>query len=473
MKKLIRNFILSMSVIFIFVGCGAESELEDMGISYTQNDYFKHGVYKQNLAVLDLFYEAGMPVETEDKDKDTALDNAIYKGHIELIKFLIEEHDAEIDNRSLTYFIRKKFNGDKKGEDILRYLFDNGAQLTEKGADRLSRYYTNSRTMDADFMLAIAKNGLSAKASTQRLSKIYKNFASYVRNKRRNTKTTFKDINQTANNLLPLIKQLIENGADVKRAYSRFNIPFNVPKDKDNWIKILAKELISTRKIDINKDTTVYGKPILIDAVYGLDNIGSMKETVQYLLKNGSDPLVKMKDTNYRYGNRNAISLFCRYSTGLKTKTRSNDFYPELCQTEDVELFKLLFTDTEKYEKAKAKNTNLIKAINTYKAKNYKLALSLYIPYAKNGNLKAQEKVGDLFNGKKGIKEDDKKSAYWYQKAAEQGSNKAQYLTGVNYEFGTGVKKNKIEAKKWYKKAHKGANSSKNKRMIKKRISGL
>ena len=51
--------------------------------------------------------------------------------------------------------------------------------------------------------------------------------------------------------------------------------------------------------------------------------------------------------------------------------------------------------------------------------------------------------------------------------------NSLLFYTCVNYEYGIGFKKNKSEAKKWYEKAYEGASSSKNKRMIKKRIKNL
>ena len=259
------------------------------------------------------------------------------------------------------------------------------------------------------------------------------------------------------------VKKQIKNGADVKRAYSRFEIPLTVAKDKNDWIRILIKTLFDTGKIDINKDFVLYDRPALVQTVYGIEKIENIKDTVKYLLEIGADPLVKMKDNNYRYGNRNSISMFCRYSTGLNPKTRPSSFYPEICQTEDVKLFKLLFTDKAKYEKLKSSYSNFIKAKKEFKNKNYKQALALFLPYAEKGNLEAQEKVGYLYDGRKGVKEDMVKSAHWYKEAAKQGSNKAQYITGVNYEYGIGFKKNKSEAKKWYEKAYKGANS-KNKR---------
>lgn len=467
MIKSIKYILLITLSIILFTGCGAEGELEDMGIPYTQDGYFKHGVYKKNIPVLDLFYEAGMPVETSDKDGDTA----IYKGYFALIKFLIEEHGAKIKDKSLTNFIRKSFRGEEKGENILKYLFSKGAKLTDNGASRLSNYYTNSKHMDTDFMLLIAKNGLSAKASTQRLIKIYENFDDYVRNKRRNSKTTFKEINQTAKKLTTLINQLIQNGADVKKAYSRFHIPtFNVGYDKNNWMKELIKVAVDSGKIDLNKDMTQFQKsPILIPVVYNFEKIEDIQVTVKYLLDNGADPLVRQKDGHRT--NRNAIDLFCK--KGSRMDKRSSSFYPEICQTKDAILFKLLFTDKAKYEKVKSKNSNFIKAKKEFKNKNYKQALSLFLPYAEKGNLETQEKLGYLYDGRKGVKENIVKAAHWYKEAAKQGSNKGEYLTGVNYEYGTGFKKNKSEAKKWYEKAYKSANSSKNKRMIKKRIKNL
>lgn len=425
MKRL-KYLILAISGIFLFSGCGAESELEDMGIAYTQENYFKHGVYKKDIPILELFYDAGMPVETTDKDGDTALDNAIYKGHLELIKFLIEEHDAKIKNESLTHYIEKNFGRDiTHGEKVLQYLFDEGAKLTDNGGRALGRYYTNNRSMDVEFMMVVAKNGLSADASTQRLVKIYENFATYAAYHLLNTQTTITEINTAAEKLIPLIEQLIKNGGDIKKAYSKFDILFNRTSDKSDWIKTLVQVAVEKGKIDINKDFVKYSRPILVQTVYGVKKIEDIKETVQYLFELGADPLVKIKDSHYRYGNGNAISMFCRHSEGINVDTRPSNFYPEICKTENAELFKLLFTDFNKYEQEMSKLSNLIKARNLDKQKQYDEAFKLYLPYAENNNYEAQEKIADYYNAGRGVEKDYKKAIQWYQKATEH--KKADY----------------------------------------------
>ena len=304
MKNIIKGLLLSIFAIFIFTGCGAEGELEDMGIAYTQDDYFKHGVYKHNIPVLDLFYEAGMPVETKDKDGDTALDSAIYKGQLEMIKFLIEEHNAKINNKSLTYFIKKRFRGEENSEKVLKYLFSKGAKLTDNGAFALSRYYTNSKTMDPSFMLIVAKNGLSAKESTRRLTKIYKEFAFYTNNKIRNAKVAITEINKTAKSLIPLIEQLIKNGANIKEAYSRFNIQtYRNADNKNDWIMELVKPIVESKQIDLNQDKIITNKTILESILFAA-NLENVKNTIKYLSSHGVKPT------------GNDISLFCvSYST--------------------------------------------------------------------------------------------------------------------------------------------------------------
>jgi hypothetical protein len=467
-KTLTKSFIVFVSAI-VFIGCGAESELEDMGIPYTQDGYFKHGVYKKNIPVLDLFYEAGMPIETTDKYNNTALDNAIKKGQFELIKYLVDAKDAKINVKSIESFI-KNYRIGEDAKNILKYLFSKGVKLNDS-----SVYYLLKKFRlydDIEFLSQVVNHIKEKKGYTRVLVKIYESTSGYVRGQRRNTKATFDEINNKVELMTPIINKVIENGADVKEAYSEFEISYHVASDKHNWILTLAKPLLDSGKIDINKDFIQYDRPILLQTVHGVENIDNIKQTVQYLFKMGADPLAKMKDSHYSYGNRNAVSMFCRYSNSLSVKIQASSFYPEICQSENVELFKLLFTDKDKYEKLKSQNKNLSNGLKAYDNKQYAKALKLLLPYAKQGNISAQEKLGDLYDDKKGVKEDLVASFKWHKKAAEQGSNRSQYLTAVKYEYGLGIGKNKVEAKKWYEKAYKGA-SSKNKKMIQKRINSL
>jgi TPR repeat protein len=50
---------------------------------------------------------------------------------------------------------------------------------------------------------------------------------------------------------------------------------------------------------------------------------------------------------------------------------------------------------------------------------------------AEAGSLDAQIMLGDIYGEGIGVKKDEEKSFYWYQKAAEQGDAESQFNLGV------------------------------------------
>ena len=95
------------------------------------------------------------------------------------------------------------------------------------------------------------------------------------------------------------------------------------------------------------------------------------------------------------------------------------------------------------YSSGKLVKTNLVKAFEWYKKA------------AKQGNPRAQNRLGDIYYFGIGtdIKKNRTKGIEWYKKSAEQGYRPAQVILGVAYHYGNGVKKNPTKAIKWYKKA--------------------
>ena len=333
MKKLIRNLILSITAIFIFTGCGAESELEDMGISYTQDDYFKHGVYKQNLAVLGLFYEAGMPIEAEDKNKNTALDNAIYKGHIQLIKFLIEEHGAKINNKTFDYFLGK-YARKNNGKKVVEYLISKGAKFTDEGALRASNSIFTNTNYDIDLALLLAQNNASAKSSDLMLYNVYMYALRHLK--------IVKE-NQNADKISLLIDTLIKNGADPKNALKYF-VGKNYAGDRGKWLINYIKPLIDNG-YDINEKSIRFsgGKYTILSAFsyLGLNKFDNSKDTLKYLFENGADPKIKTKG-------KDALYRFCIL---YDPKDKESLKYSLVCRKGGYDSFKLLYINQEEYIK--------------------------------------------------------------------------------------------------------------------------
>jgi len=89
--------------------------------------------------------------------------------------------------------------------------------------------------------------------------------------------------------------------------------------------------------------------------------------------------------------------------------------------------------------------------IAAYNAKNFDKAVELLQPLAeKDGNARAQEKIGRLYHRGKGLPKDAGKASEWYLKAAEQGDAAAAARLGTMYWMGDGVPRDPEQAAKWY-----------------------
>lgn len=79
---------------------------------------------------------------------------------------------------------------------------------------------------------------------------------------------------------------------------------------------------------------------------------------------------------------------------------------------------------------------------------------------AASGDAKALFEIGSRYAEARGVKEDLKAAAKWYEKAAEQGLAPAQYRIGNFYEKGIGVTRDVGKAKTWYQMAAQQGNAS-------------
>ena len=72
---------------------------------------------------------------------------------------------------------------------------------------------------------------------------------------------------------------------------------------------------------------------------------------------------------------------------------------------------------------------------------------------ADQGNAKAQDNLGLMYDLGEGVPEDDKEAVKWYRLAADQGDASGQFKLGVKYGTGEGVPEDDKEAVKWYRLA--------------------
>ena len=88
-----------------------------------------------------------------------------------------------------------------------------------------------------------------------------------------------------------------------------------------------------------------------------------------------------------------------------------------------------------------------------YEKGDYKTAMELWKPYAKQGEPSAQYILGLMYDNGEGVPEDDKQAIKWYRLAADQGYADAQYNLGVMYANGYGEPKDDKQAVQWFRLA--------------------
>jgi len=76
---------------------------------------------------------------------------------------------------------------------------------------------------------------------------------------------------------------------------------------------------------------------------------------------------------------------------------------------------------------------------------------------AKQGDINAQNKVGEMYYMGNDVEQDFEKAAKWFKKASNVGHAKAQINLGLMFYKGEGVKKDKSQAYKlWLESANNG-----------------
>lgn len=84
---------------------------------------------------------------------------------------------------------------------------------------------------------------------------------------------------------------------------------------------------------------------------------------------------------------------------------------------------------------------------------NTALAIELFYPLAKSGNMIAQFALGEIYWNGNGIPVDNEKAIYWYTLAGENGHPLVQLWLGNNYCIGIRTEANAEQAVYWYTKA--------------------
>ena len=81
---------------------------------------------------------------------------------------------------------------------------------------------------------------------------------------------------------------------------------------------------------------------------------------------------------------------------------------------------------------------------------DYATALEEFTPLAKEGNVKSQFLLGEMYASGWGVGKNFVEAVKWYRLAAEAGDPEAQSSLGVMYEKGRGVPQDFVFAHMWY-----------------------
>lgn len=86
-----------------------------------------------------------------------------------------------------------------------------------------------------------------------------------------------------------------------------------------------------------------------------------------------------------------------------------------------------------------------------YNIGDYATALRLWRPLAEQGNARAENNIGVMYENGKGVSQDVDEAIRWYRLAAAQGYAGAQYDLGLAYAIGRGsVQRDPVRAYMWF-----------------------
>ena len=83
-------------------------------------------------------------------------------------------------------------------------------------------------------------------------------------------------------------------------------------------------------------------------------------------------------------------------------------------------------------------------------ARDFGRAVFWYRRSAEMGNPQGQLNLGRMYRGGLGMERDERRAAYWYRAAAGKGLAAAQFFLGVMYESGRGVERDPVKAWMWF-----------------------
>ena len=87
--------------------------------------------------------------------------------------------------------------------------------------------------------------------------------------------------------------------------------------------------------------------------------------------------------------------------------------------------------------------------VAAFRSGDYVTAARIFRPLAEQGNSRAQNNLGLMYDEGQGVLQDDAEAVKWYRVAAEQGNASAQLNLGLMYAEGQGVPQDYVQAHMW------------------------
>ena len=83
-------------------------------------------------------------------------------------------------------------------------------------------------------------------------------------------------------------------------------------------------------------------------------------------------------------------------------------------------------------------------------ARDFGRAVFWYRKAAEQGHARGQLNLGRMYRGGLGVERDENRAAYWYRAAARQGVAAAQFFLGIMHDAGRGVERDPVQAWMWF-----------------------
>ena len=202
---------------------------------------------------------------------------------------------------------------------------------------------------------------------------------------------------------------------------------------------------------DVNLDTDVEVYDLLLDLLYNIETgkkekmiLSADQKQIRLFLTDHTQKAFETIRSAAEAGNANALYILAEYyrrGYGVVPvdEKRTSDYYKQSYEAG---------YPVAGYEVASALPENADERAEILDKVKEKI-----MDLANNGDVFAQNTVGDMYTNGQCVEQSYETAAEWYRKAAEQGDANGQFNLGVRYDYGYGVEQSYETAVEWYRKA--------------------